>query len=98
MNIQKNISLKPYNTFDIDVSAKHFVSVNSIRELQEVLKLQDYPNKFILGGGSNMLLTKDIEALVLHINLKGISIISEAESKILIKANAGELRRNRMCK
>lgn len=90
MNIQKNISLKPYNTFDIDVRAKHFVSVNSIRELQEVLKLQDYPNKFILGGGSNMLLTKDIEALVLHINLKGISIISEAESKILIKANAGE--------
>ena len=84
MNIQKNISLKPYNTFDIDVSAKHFVSVNSIRELQEVLKLQDYPNKFILGGGSNMLLTKDIEALVLHINLKGISAINpshEAELK-----------------
>jgi UDP-N-acetylmuramate dehydrogenase len=43
-----------------------------------------------LGGGSNMLLTKDIEALVLHINLKGIEVISEKEDTVVIKAMAGE--------
>ena len=90
MNIQQNISLKSYNTFGIDVFAKHFVSVNSINELQEILKSQDHPNKFILGGGSNMLLTKDIESLVLHIKLKGISIVSETKSKVIVKASAGE--------
>ena len=90
MNIQKNISLKPYNTFGINVFAKHFISINSIEELQEVLKSQDYSNTFILGGGSNMLLTKDIDKLVLHINLKGIDVVSETASTVLVKANAGE--------
>lgn len=90
MQISKNISLKPYNTFGIDVLANHFVTVSSINELKTVLKLKDYPNKFVLGGGSNMLLTKNIEALVIHVNLKGISIISEDENTATIKVNAGE--------
>jgi len=90
VNIQKNISLKPYNTFGIDVCAKHFVSVNNIEELQDILKLQDYLNAFILGGGSNMLLTKDIDKLVLHINLKGIEIVSKTNTSVIVKVNAGE--------
>lgn len=90
MHIQKNISLKSYNTFGIDAVAKHFVSVNSIIELQEVLKLNYFPHKFILGGGSNMLLTKDIEALVIHVDLKGIEIISKSDDSVLVRANAGE--------
>jgi len=90
VNIQKNISLKPYNTFGIDVSAKHFVSVNNIEELQDILKSQDYLNTFILGGGSNMLLTKNIDKLVLHINLKGIEIVSKTNTSVIVKANAGE--------
>ena len=72
MNIQNNISLKSYNTFGIDVIAKQFVSINSVDELKEVLTTQNHQSKFILGGGSNMLLTQNIEALVVHINLKGI--------------------------
>ena len=52
--------------------------------------LKDYPKKLILGGGSNMLITKDINALVVHISLKGISIISENDDFVTIKANAGE--------
>lgn len=90
MQIQKNISLKPYNTFGLDVKASHFVTINSIEELQKVLALKNYPNKFIVGGGSNMLLTKNVEDLVLHINIKGIKIIDEDAHFITIKANAGE--------
>ena len=90
MNIQHNVSLKPYNTFGIDVVAKHFVTISTLKELQEVLALQDYPKKFILGGGSNILLTKDVDALVILIRLKGISIISKTEDTVLVKANAGE--------
>ncbi|WP_452599341.1 UDP-N-acetylmuramate dehydrogenase [Pontimicrobium sp. MEBiC01747] len=90
MHIKTDISLKPYNTFGIDVNAKHFVSVTSIPELKSVLKLKEYPNKLILGGGSNMLLTQAINALVIHINLKGISIISQEDTSVLVKAEAGE--------
>ena len=90
MNIQNNISLKPYNTFGIDVFAKHFVSVSSVEELLKILKTEDYPSKLILGGGSNILLTQDIDALVIHINLKGISILSQTENDVLVKSAAGE--------
>jgi len=89
VQILKNISLKPYNTFGIDVKAKHFISVTSIDELTEALSIKDH-EKFILGGGSNMLLTKDVEALVIHLNLKGISIVSEDETSVIVKAYAGE--------
>ena len=75
MNIQTNFSLKKYNTFGIEVKAKQFVSVTSIAELKEVLTKND--DIFILGGGSNMLLTQDIEKLVVHMNLKGREIIEE---------------------
>ncbi|WOD42402.1 UDP-N-acetylmuramate dehydrogenase [Hwangdonia lutea] len=90
MKIKENISLKPYNTFGIDVLAKHFVAVSNLDELKEVLARSAYPNKLILGGGSNMLLTKNQEALVIHVNLKGISVISEDENSVTVKANAGE--------
>jgi len=90
VQIKHNISLKPYNTFGIDVLAKHFVSIESIDALKQVLSLENYPEIFILGGGSNMLLTKDVTALVLHLNLKGISIISEDKNHVIAQASAGE--------
>ena len=90
MQIKQNVSLKTYNTFGINVKAKHFVSVTSIDELKQVLSLQEFPNKFILSGGSNMLLTKDIDALVIHLNLKGISLVSEKNNSVTVKAYAGE--------
>ncbi|XCF05793.1 UDP-N-acetylmuramate dehydrogenase [Tamlana crocina] len=90
MQIQQNISLKPYNTFGIDVLAKHFVSVKTINELKQILGLNDYPEKLILGGGSNMLLTEDVDALVIHVNLKGIEVISENDDFVTVKAQAGE--------
>ncbi|TYA53241.1 UDP-N-acetylmuramate dehydrogenase [Formosa maritima] len=90
MQIKQNISLKPFNTFGIDVLAKHFISIENIDALKQVISLEEYSNIFILGGGSNMLLTKDIETLVVHVNLKGISILSENEDSVLVQANAGE--------
>lgn len=90
MQIKHDISLKPFNTFGIDVTAKHFVSVSTIDDLKAVLALKEYPNKLILGGGSNMLLTKDQDKLVIHINLKGITIVSQDDDFVTVKANAGE--------
>ena len=88
MNIQENISLKEYNTFGISVQAKRFISVTSVYELQQLLKIEK--NIFLLSGGSNMLLTKDIEKLVVHIDIKGISIDSENHNDIYLTVNAGE--------
>ncbi|ATA93763.1 UDP-N-acetylenolpyruvoylglucosamine reductase [Capnocytophaga canimorsus] len=88
MNILKNISLKPYNSFGIDVIAETFVEITSEADLKQALKL--FPKCFVLGGGSNMLLTKDIATPVLHIQNKGISIIKEDSDFIWIKAEAGE--------
>ena len=85
--IQENISLKKYNTFGIDVMAKRFVSVQTIQELKEVL--QEEKDIFIISGGSNMLLTKDIEKLVVHINLKGIQIKQDWDT-VDVTAAAGE--------
>lgn len=90
MTILENISLKSYNTFGIDAIAKHFISVKSVEELKSVLSLPEFPEKFILGGGSNILLTKDVEALVIHLDLKGIEIVSISENEVNIKAHAGD--------
>ena len=90
MKIEQNISLKPFNTFGIDVTANYFVSVSTIEELKQILSLKEYPNKLILGGGSNMLLTKNFDGLVIHINLKGIEIVSQDDDFVFVKANAGE--------
>ncbi|ALJ06320.1 UDP-N-acetylenolpyruvoylglucosamine reductase [Pseudalgibacter alginicilyticus] len=90
MQIKQNISLKPYNTFGIDATAKYFVEVKNLNELKNVLELPEYPDKLILGGGSNMLLTQDQNKLVIHNNLKGIQIISENNNSVVVKASAGE--------
>lgn len=90
MQIQENINLKKYTTFGVNAIAKNFVEVNTVDELRQILQDKRFSKKFILGGGSNMLLTKNIEALVIHINLKGISIAYEDENKVHLKIMAGE--------
>ena len=90
MPIEEYKSLKPYNTFSIDCGARYFVSIQSINDLKEVLQSKIHSKIFILGGGSNILLTQDIDALVIHINLKGIEIISENKNTISLKVMAGE--------
>lgn len=88
MNIEENISLKNYNTFGIDVTAKRFICIDSVYQLQELLKVEK--DIFLISGGSNMLLTKDIEKLVVHIDIKGVSIDQENENEVFLTVNAGE--------
>ncbi len=90
MQIQTNKSIKQFNTFGIDAKATHFISVDSIDELKQVLTLKEYPKIFILGGGSNMLLTKDIDALVVQVNLRGMEAVYETDDTIHVKCYAGE--------
>jgi UDP-N-acetylmuramate dehydrogenase len=89
--IHKNISLKKYNTFGIEAKAKFFVEVNNLDELIAILKDEQFQNieRLILGGGSNMLLTKDFDGLVIKINLIGIEKIKEDENHIYLKSGAG---------
>ena len=90
MQIHNNFSLKKYNTFGIEAKAKQFVAVHNIDELKSVLENHVSDKKFILGGGSNMLLTQDINALVIHVDLKGKKIINEDDDFVWVESQAGE--------
>jgi UDP-N-acetylmuramate dehydrogenase len=88
MTLQHNISLKNYNTFGIDVTAREFATFTSVDELREGI---DYSRAaLILGGGSNILFTKDFDGLVLKNELKGIEVIKEDDAHVYVKAAAGE--------
>jgi UDP-N-acetylmuramate dehydrogenase len=90
MQPEIHFSLKNYNTFGINAYASAYISITSENQLIEILKENSNSDLFILGGGSNMLLTKDINALVLHINIKGIEVIKEEDDFVWIEAKAGE--------
>lgn len=85
---QKNVSLKPFNTFGISAYAENYISISKIQQLQEVIA--KYQDVFILSGGSNILLTQNIEKPVIHLNLKGIRILQDKNNKVLIKVQSGE--------
>ena len=91
MQIQNNFSLKKHNTFGIEARAKQFVAVHTLEELKSILEHHRYDKKFILGGGSNMLLTQDIDALVIHVDLKGKKIIQEDADFVWVESQAGEV-------
>tara|TARA_R110002074_G_scaffold57077_3_gene140409 strand:+ start:18727 stop:19743 length:1017 start_codon:yes stop_codon:yes gene_type:complete len=90
MIIHENFSLKNYNTFGIDATAKYFVEINSLKELKSIIGNKNYPRKIVIGGGSNMLLIDTIDALFIHLNLKGKRIISESPDAVQIQIMAGE--------
>ena len=90
MNIQENISLKPYNTFGIDAKAKQFVEVKKTEQLPELFTKGYLKDILIIGYGSNMLLTSDVDKLIVKISTKGKEIISDSNNKVIVKASAGE--------
>lgn len=90
MELLANFSLKKHNTFGIEAKAKEFIAVHSVEELRQVLQENTSKKKFILGGGSNMLLTKDIDALVIHVDLKGKKVLKETENHVWVESQAGE--------
>jgi len=97
MKIQNNISLKKYNSFAIDVVAKQFATFQSVNELEEIISSSIFNIQYstlILGGGSNILFTKNFDGIVLKNELKGIEVVKEDAEHIYVKAAAGELWHN----
>jgi len=90
MEITSHYPLKNHNTFGISAYAEEFVQVHTAEELAEVLRENKNKKLFLLGGGSNMLLTKDIEALVIHVDLKGREVVWQDEEHAHVRAMAGE--------
>ncbi|MFZ1529902.1 MAG: UDP-N-acetylmuramate dehydrogenase [Ferruginibacter sp.] len=89
MTIQKNISLKPFNSFGIDARAKEFAVFSQTAELQELLAARE-EQALVLGGGSNILFTHDYDGIVLKNEIKGIDKIDEDDAHVYIRAGAGE--------
>jgi UDP-N-acetylmuramate dehydrogenase len=92
ITITERKSLKPYNTFGIEAISDFFTEINSIEDFLELIKNKTYQEqaKLIIGGGSNLLFTKNFNGLVIKNNLKGIAVVSENEHEIIVKAAAGE--------
>lgn len=92
MLLQNQIDLKSFNSFGIACQAKLFSSFNSLEELKEILNLDQIKGEklLILGGGSNVLFTKDFNGIVLINNIKGITLISETDEDVILEAGAGE--------
>jgi UDP-N-acetylmuramate dehydrogenase len=90
--IFKNYSLKPHNTFNIDVRAKYFAECNSREDLKNIIghKMFKREANFIIGAGSNILFTEDYNGILVYPNIKGIKILQEDEYDITIKASCGE--------
>lgn len=90
--MQENFSLKPYNTFGVDAKAKYFTEINTVEALKEALSFSkdNGLSLLFLGGGSNILFTKDFDGLVIQLNLKGISLQPLNEDEMLVTAKSGE--------
>ena len=92
MIVEKNISLKKYNTFGIEAKALQLVRIKSEANLQAILadpELASLP-KFILGGGSNIVITADVKPLVLKVEMMGKRLVSEDAKAWIVEAQAGE--------
>jgi UDP-N-acetylmuramate dehydrogenase len=93
VELKENYSLKTLNTFCVDVSARYFSKFHSVKNLKELI---NHANDIkmpvmVLGGGSNMLFTKNYPGLILKNEIKGIDIIEDTPDFVLIKAGSGEI-------
>lgn len=89
--IKKDISLKPYNTFGIDVSASYYAKANTVEKILYAINFASY-NKlpvFIIGGGSNVLLTKNLEGVVISPVIQGIQLQQDDENEMVFRVGAG---------
>ena len=92
LQVQPQVSLKAFNTFGVDVRAQLFAEAHSDADVREALAYaacHDVP-LLVIGGGSNLLLTADIPALVLRMATRGIRVLSDDGSRVVVEAEAGE--------
>ncbi|GAB3387572.1 UDP-N-acetylmuramate dehydrogenase [Azotobacter armeniacus] len=92
LQIQENLSLMPFNTFALEARAWLFTEAHDETEVREALALaadRGLP-LLVLGGGSNLLLTRDVEALVLRMASRGMRLLADDGERVLIEAEAGE--------
>ena len=91
MKIIENYPLLNLNTFGLDVKAKYFTSINTVNELIEIKKTNEFKDLelLVLGGGSNILFTKDFDGLVILNNIKGKEIIVQNHHSVFLKIGAG---------
>jgi UDP-N-acetylmuramate dehydrogenase len=89
--VVENVSLKQYNTFGIDVSARYFVEINHLQEYVQLIHEQKYAHidHMFVGGGSNLLLTQDVNALVVKISFAGIEVLDESADFVWVRAGSG---------
>ena len=97
--LEENVSLRPYNTFGLDVRARYFARFASADELRALLALPQVQaaDKLILGGGSNLLFTQDFAGVVLKNEIRGLEIISESDADgtaLVVHAKADDYRTN----
>jgi UDP-N-acetylmuramate dehydrogenase len=90
MHLLENISLKPFNSFRIDVLARKFASFSNQDQLRELVALPQKKDLMVLGGGSNILFTRNVDGLVLKNDIRGIELINEDERHVYVRAGAGE--------
>lgn len=92
MQVLQNVSLKPYNTFGMDVAAEYFLTLSDEQILPSIIADTSLPQqRKILGGGSNVLITKPVTGLLIHNQLKGIDLIKEDEDHVWLKVASGEV-------
>ena len=89
--IQKDVSLKNFNTFGIDVAAEYFAQFQSLEDLHELYGAKHWSrDRLTLGGGSNILFTGDFKGLVIQNGIRGISVVDETDDDITLALGAGE--------
>ncbi len=97
--VREHVSMLAFNTFGIDVSARYFVEINHLQEYIDLVQEGKYAHikHLFLGGGSNLLLTQDVDALVVKVQIMGIEVLDEDAEHIWVKAGAGVLWHDFVC-
>ncbi|MBN1253460.1 MAG: UDP-N-acetylmuramate dehydrogenase [Bacteroidales bacterium] len=92
MEIRTNYSVKNLNSFSIDAETKYFIEINSEKDIYDFINTEKFKNEelIILGGGNNILFTKNFSGIILHPNIKSISIEFENSDYAIVKAGAAE--------
>ncbi|ENW96253.1 UDP-N-acetylenolpyruvoylglucosamine reductase [Acinetobacter sp. NIPH 298] len=93
MNVQQQVQLKHLNTLNLNAIASHYVQIHQPYDVIEALAFAEQQglNVLVLSGGSNLLLPKQLQALVVHLNIQGIDLLAEDKNTVTVKVGAGQV-------